>query len=73
MDKDNIKKIMNCPKCDSRWDKSKDWVDFVDVITVGKGVKCPDCHTNFWVSKKEGSNVELERIPMKGAEPPDEP
>ncbi|MDH3822658.1 MAG: hypothetical protein OES19_02845 [Nitrosopumilus sp.] len=55
MDKENVKKIMNCPKCDAILDISDD-------ASVGEIVFCPNCGADFEIAKKDGSNLEIKQM-----------
>jgi len=50
---------MNCPECDAN-------LNIPDDASVGEIVSCPDCGSDYEISKKDGSNVELKQAETVG-------
>ena len=45
---------MNCPECDAN-------LSVPDDASVGEIVSCPDCGTDYEITKKEGSDIEIKQ------------
>lgn len=50
---------MKCPECDAD-------INIPDDASVGEIVSCPDCGTDYEISKKESSEVELKQAESVG-------
>lgn len=50
---------MNCPVCDAT-------LSIPDDASVGEIISCPDCGTDFEISKTDGSSMELKQAESIG-------
>ncbi len=50
---------MKCPECDAD-------INIPEDASVGEIVSCPDCGSDFEISKKEGSEIELKQAESVG-------